>query len=668
MQAPARTPKAAWRTLLAIAACAALAATVPACQAAAPAPAGGGLQAAVPGVSPLTGRIETGSRAVQALLGEIANGATVSLIDTDTGTTISSSLSTPEGRFNLVFGAGFVPVARKPYYLEAVKGLGVGGESNRAGAAAARLRTLAVFDGAWRSFSAGGITIGRASTAGAILAAYLGLGVDQQLLLLERMSGTAFDAAGTAIAAQDYDRVLALVSEALAADQDPVEAVRYRAGAATAEERFFRAPLAAALLASVVPARPARGATASVRAHNLPGPDGATPAIRIGDTAVATWSLDATRAILHLTIPAQATCGYLRVSAGATTWLGPLIPVAGTVCTLAGAGVPGGMDGVGRLARFEYPSGIAVDPEGNVYVSEWDGNRIRKIAYNGVVTTVCGDGSPGRLDATGLGAQFNRPRSLALDAAGNLYAADWNTYRVRRIAPDGVVSTLTRRADFMQNPEDVAGGAIFETEVPPSGIAVDTAGNLYVSEYTDGQWGAGGKGNVIWKVTPGVGISRFAGDNGFYPNVHDGTGTAIRLSAPDGMSFGPDGNLYSMSNGWNHLKRITPQGVSSSLQSDGTFGQNLAGAFPGTLFTNLGWWVAVDASGNVHFPSNGVIRRAGAGGGIAVLAGVAGAVGNADGDLASARFGGHLPQGVFGASGVLYVTDGVNHTVRAVVP
>ena len=176
---------------------------------------------------------------------------------------------------------------------------------------------------------------------------------------------------------------------------------------------------------------------------------------------------------------------------------------AGVVTTLAGtAGSPGSTNGVGAAARFKFPAGVTVDTAGNVYVADSGNHLIRKISPAGVVTTLAGTAnSPGPNDGTGANARFNFPSGVAVDTAGNVYVADGN-HTVRKISSVGVVTTLAGTAGSPGPADGTGANARFSL---PSGVAVDTAGNVYVADLNN---------HTIRKISPAGAVSTLAGSPG----------------------------------------------------------------------------------------------------------------------------------------------------------
>jgi len=168
------------------------------------------------------------------------------------------------------------------------------------------------------------------------------------------------------------------------------------------------------------------------------------------------------------------------------------ITADGVVTTLAGtAGVTGTENGTGATARFNFPNSVAVDGAGDVYVADTKNYAIRKITAAGVVTTLAGAmGVSGSNDGTGSLARFRYPLDVAVDRTGNVYVADWSDHTIRKITAAGVVTTFAGAAGTRGSADGMGAAARF---YHPSGVAVDNAGNVYVSD----------QGNsTIRKITP----------------------------------------------------------------------------------------------------------------------------------------------------------------------
>ncbi|MET0982292.1 MAG: NHL repeat-containing protein [Telluria sp.] len=189
----------------------------------------------------------------------------------------------------------------------------------------------------------------------------------------------------------------------------------------------------------------------------------------------------------------------------------------GSVTTLAGGGQPGHLDGKGRAARFHAPVGIAVDPRGNVYVADTNNDRIRRIAPDGTVTTLAGSGQPGNADGPASMAAFDTPSAIAVDKEGTLFVADTGNNAIRRIGADGLVSTIAAPIEGEQNP----------VLRRPAGLAVTGDGYLYIAS------GAGGR---ILQMSPG-GDLRALPDADRPPESSYASDGTVRLYAPRGIGL-----------------------------------------------------------------------------------------------------------------------------------
>jgi len=271
----------------------------------------------------------------------------------------------------------------------------------------------------------------------------------------------------------------------------------------------------------------------------------------------------------------------------------------GVVSTLAGiSGTRGSADGIGGNARFSAPFGIAVDTIGNVYVADTANNTIRKITSDGVVSTLAGlAGHPGSRDGIGNNAQFRNPWGVAADGIGNVFVADMSNDTIRKITPTGVVSTLAGQAGKSGSANGVGTGAQFNN---PFAIAVDNAGNIYVSDSAN---------NTIRKITSSGVVSTLAGLPG-YAGSTDGNGNDARFWNPQGLAVDDKGNIFVAETGNNTVRKITPMGVVTTLAGLTGASGTTDGIGTDARFNSPGG-VAVDNAGNVYVAdtNNHAVRK-----------------------------------------------------------
>jgi sugar lactone lactonase YvrE len=254
------------------------------------------------------------------------------------------------------------------------------------------------------------------------------------------------------------------------------------------------------------------------------------------------------------------------------------------VTTFAGtADSTGSSDGTGATARFSSPSGVAVDGAGNVFVADSGNNTIRKITPAGMVTTLAGAASSGSADGTGAAARFNSPESVAVDGAGNVFVADWGNSTIRKITPSGVVTTFAGTAGSYGSADGTGAAASFSF---PTGVAVDGSGNLFVADLGN---------STIRKITPAGVVTTLAGTAGSSGSA-DGTGAAARFNGPHGVAVDGSGDVFVADTGNNAIRKISTSGVVTTIV--GVAAQvsagNLPGPLPASILSPSG--VAIDAS------------------------------------------------------------------------
>ena len=329
---------------------------------------------------------------------------------------------------------------------------------------------------------------------------------------------------------------------------------------------------------------------------------------------------------------------------------------SGVVTTIAGSsGQPGSADGVGANARFLYPYAVATDGAGNVYVTDTGNQNVRKITAGGVVTTLAGTlGIAGSVDGSATAAQFNLPQGIAVDAAGNVYVSDTNNDTIRLISPGGVVTTLAGAAGQSGDAAGTGAAARFNY---PFGIAVDSVGNLYVADYGN---------SLIRRVAPGGGVTIFAGSPGLTGSAN-GAASVAQFNHPSAVSVDGAGNVYVIDTSNQTVRKISAGGSVSTLAGTAGVTGRADGASASATFFYPGG-IAATGSGVIYVADTGNhLLRVVASGLVSTLAGAEGVQGGVDGAGSSAAFA--YPYGVaVDGSGNLYVADHDNDTIRKVTP
>ena len=319
------------------------------------------------------------------------------------------------------------------------------------------------------------------------------------------------------------------------------------------------------------------------------------------------------------------------------------------------AGDMGGMgstDGVGPAARFADPKGVATDSAGNVYVADYDNSTIRKITPAGVVTTLAGTADvSGRTNATGAASLFDHPSGVATDSAGNVYVADYDNSIIRKITPTGVVTTLAGSGVF-ESTDGIGTKASFWY---PNSVATDSTGNVYVAESFS---------HTIRKIAPTGVVTTFAGTANVSGST-DATGAAARFHGPNGVTTDSADNVYVADSGNATVRMITPAGVVTTLAGTaGVTGSTDATGAAASFYGPTG--VATDGANNVYVADQGnsTIRKITPAGVVTTLAWTAGIRGSTDATGAAASF--DSPSGVAtdGADNV-YVADSINHATTS---
>jgi sugar lactone lactonase YvrE len=305
------------------------------------------------------------------------------------------------------------------------------------------------------------------------------------------------------------------------------------------------------------------------------------------------------------------------------------------VSTFAGTGVAGYADGASASAQFNDPCGLAIDAAGNIYVADYKNYRIRKISPSGVVTSIGG-------------AVYSLPWGVAVDAAGNIYVAHPYAHRISKVSPNGnLISTAGAGQGYVDGPALNAGFNY------PSALAVNAAGTIFVADNYN---------HCIRAVSPNNLVTTFAG-TGTVAGYADGTGTSAQFYNPTGLVIDAAGNLY-VADQYNHrIRKITPAGVVTTIAGSGQAGY-VDGAAATAQFDRP-VHLALDGAGTIYVTEaySNRIRKI-SGGTVSTFTGT-GIAGYLDGPAETAQC--DFPWGIAVASnGTVYFSDSHNQRIRRI--
>ena len=241
------------------------------------------------------------------------------------------------------------------------------------------------------------------------------------------------------------------------------------------------------------------------------------------------------------------------------------VDAGGTITAAAGTGSHGfrGDGGPATAARLRFPHGAAVDRSGNLYIADTRNHRIRKVDADGTITTVAGTGTDGFGGDSGpaSAAQLNRPAGVAVDGSGNLFIADTNNHRIRKVDADGTIITVagTRGQGFSGD-----GGPATAAQLNgPNGVAVDGSGNLYIADTNNHRIRKVNAGGMITTVA-GTGTAVFSGDGR--------PATAAQLNGPNGVAVDGSGNLYIADTNNHRIRKVDTRRTITTVAGTGTAG------------------------------------------------------------------------------------------------
>jgi sugar lactone lactonase YvrE len=328
-------------------------------------------------------------------------------------------------------------------------------------------------------------------------------------------------------------------------------------------------------------------------------------------------------------------------------------PEPGTLVVVVGTGVPGysGDGGPATKAQLREATGLAVDAAGNLYIADWGNDRVRRVGPDETITTIVGPGSSGSSGDNGPAREANlqRPTYLAFDAAGNLFIGEDYKGCVRKVSPDGIITTVAGGGHPVGGNGD--GGPATNASIGwPHGLALDREGNLFVAE---SEWERVRKVSLDGTITTvaGTGKADFSGDGG--------PAAKAKLSTPNGLATDMAGNLYIADMDNNRVRRVGTDGIITTVAGIGAAGFSGDGGSAREAQLNQPFAVAVDSAGNLFISEwrGGRVRKVSPDGIITTVAGGGTASPTAEGAPATTVALKALTGIAVDAAGNLYISD-----------
>jgi len=391
-------------------------------------------------------------------------------------------------------------------------------------------------------------------------------------------------------------------------------------------------------------------------------------AVYFGENPAASFYYDKTEETIIAVAPAGIGIVHITVSNLSGTSLTSAkdifsyIQMSGIISTIAGNGNDGysGDGGMATSAQLSYPTEVAFDSNGNMYIADtWNG-RIRKVGPAGDIKTIAGNGNKGYSGDGGVAtsASLNYPEGVTIDSCGNMYIADCENQRIRKVNTSGIISTVAGNGIRGYSGDGgVATSASFDY---PRGVAFDTSGNMYIADSSN---------NRIRKVDTFGNIQTVAGNGRYGYSGDDGTATMAELRSPFSLAFDNKGNMYIADSGNSCIRKVDLSGKITTVAGTGVGGYSGDGGAATSALMYCPAGIAFDQSGNLYIIDLSIarLRKVDTLGNISTIAGTGTLAYSGDGGNAfTAEL--YYPRGVaVDANDNVYIADTNNQRIRKVI-